>query len=121
MAILRISCLCLAAIFMAGSANAAESGFQNYDGDTLRATFRVENIDAPELKGACDSERQLAVRAREFTKAWLARGRVTITQTGVDRYKRVLARVTRDGEDLGNALVAAGLARPWRGKRENWC
>jgi micrococcal nuclease len=102
---------------------ATSRGFTNYDGDTLRATFRIENIDTPEIKGACDAERKLAVRAKDFTAAWLAKGRVTIKQTGIDQYGRVLARVSRDttGEDLGEALVGAGLARPWKGRREKWC
>ena len=52
---------------------------------------------------------------------FLAQGDVVITQTGVDRYGRVLATVRRDDEDLGAALIAAGLARAWRGRRESWC
>ena len=108
-------------LLLTSPAGAAERGFTNYDGDTLRATFRVANIDTPEIKGACAAERQLAARAKSFTAAWLARGQVTIEQTGVDRYGRVLARISRGGEDLGEALIAAGLARPWKGRRETWC
>lgn len=100
---------------------AADRGFANYDGDTLRATFRIANIDAPEMKGQCDYERNLAIKAREFTRVWLAKGYVTIRQTGVDRYGRILAIVERNGEDLGRALIAAKLARPWVGKRQPWC
>jgi endonuclease YncB( thermonuclease family) len=100
---------------------AASRGFVNYDGDTLRATFRIANIDAPEIKGQCDDERRLAIKAREFTRVWLAKGRVTIKQTGVDRYGRILALVERNGEDLGKALIAARLARPWVGRRQPWC
>ena len=103
------------------SASSADRGFVNYDGDTLRATFRLENIDTPEIKGACDAEKKLALRAKDFTKAWLAKGKVTIQQTGIDKYGRVLARVDRNGEDLGEALIKAGLARPWKGRRERWC
>ncbi len=115
--------IALTAFLVSNSAIAAERGFTNYDGDTLRATFRIENIDTPEIKGACDAERKLALRAKDFTAAWLAKGRVTIKQTGIDQYGRVLARVSRDttGEDLGEALVGAGLARPWKGRREKWC
>ena len=99
----------------------AESGFTNYDGDTFKATFRIANIDTPEIKGSCDAERKLAARAKVFTANWLAKGLVTIKQTGVDRYGRALALVSRDSEDLGEALIRAGLARPWKGRRENWC
>lgn len=100
---------------------ASDRGFNNYDGDTLRATFRIANIDAPEIQGQCDYERQLALRAKEFTRLWLAKGHVTIKQTGTDRYGRILARVERNGDDLGEALIKAKLARPWVGKRQPWC
>jgi micrococcal nuclease len=26
-----------------------------------------------------------------------------------------------DGRDLGETLIAEGVARPWRGRREPWC
>lgn len=103
---------------------AADRGFSNYDGDTFRATFRVANIDAPEINGQCAYERQLAIKAREFTRAWLAKGKVEISQDsprGVDPNGRVLVLVRRGGEDLGEALIAAGLARRWDGKRHPWC
>jgi micrococcal nuclease len=114
--------LFLFAFFIARPVSAAsDRGFNNYDGDTLRATFRIANIDTPEIQGQCDSERQLALRAKEFTRVWLAKGHVTIKQTGTDRYGRILARVDRNGEDLGEALIKAKLARPWVGKRQPWC
>lgn len=110
--------LCLLAL----PAYAADGGFQNYDGDTLRATFRIENIDTPELGSAqCPQERRLAEQARGFTRAWLAFGKVTIQQTGIDRFGRVLARVSRGNEDLREALVSKGLAQRWDGKRRSWC
>lgn len=113
--------LALAAIWLPPDGHASERGFSAYDGDTLRATFRIENIDTPEIQGKCAAERRLAEQARDFTRAWLARGNVTIQQTGIDRFGRVLARVTRGDEDLGEALIAAGYARKWDGKRRSWC
>jgi micrococcal nuclease len=113
--------LMLCALFMTSNAQGAERGFTNYDGDTLRATFSIANIDTPEIKGACDSGRKLALRAKKFTSEWLDKGAVTIKQTGVDKYGRVLALVTRGTDDLGLALIEAGLARPWAGRREKWC
>ncbi len=106
---------------LAMSAHAADRGFTNYDGDTFRATFRIANIDTPEIKGECDAERQLAQRAKVFTERFLAQGNIEIRQSGIDRYGRVLAVVSREGSDLGEALIAEGLARPWKGKREQWC
>ena len=106
---------------LAMSAHAADRGFTNYDGDTFRATFRIANIDTPEIKGECDAERELAQRAKVFTERFLAQGNIVIRQSGIDRYGRVLAVVSREGHDLGEALIAEGLARPWKGKREQWC
>lgn len=114
---LAIVALCLFTL----PVNAADRGFQTYDGDTTRAKFRIANIDAPEIEGKCAYERQLATKARDFTRAWLDKGHVVIRTEGLDRYGRVLARMERGGEDLGEALIARGLARPWEGKRRPWC
>jgi endonuclease YncB( thermonuclease family) len=38
-----------------------------------------------------------------------------------DRYDRVVAYIVVDGRDLGEVLMAEGLARAWRGRREPWC
>jgi micrococcal nuclease len=112
--------VCAATIATAAS---AADGFKNYDGDTFNATFRMANIDTPEITGKCAKETQLAVQAREFTRAWLSKGHVVIKQAnpGEDRYRRILVTVERNGDDLGLALIAAGLARPWDGRRHPWC
>lgn len=96
------------------------------DGDTLKregAYIRIENIDAPESgwRASCDAERMLAVKAAETLAALMKRGEVKVVATGVDRYGRTLARVSVDGEDVGERLVAAQVAAPWRGRRHDWC
>jgi micrococcal nuclease len=81
------------------------------DGDTLRDAggerYRVENIDAPERGGRadCAEERVLAEAARAYVEAWIAQSR----------------RVEIDGVDLGERLIARGLAQPWRGRKANFC
>ena len=57
------------------SAHARVRGYSNYDGDTFRATFRIANIDTPELKGKCAHEIELAERAKLFTPAVPCTGR----------------------------------------------
>lgn len=106
-----------------GGERIREANLSIHDGDSLRLTIRVENIDTPEMQGRCPAENRLARQAREFTATWMARhaGRVEVRASKVDRYGRVVARVSADGEDLGEALIAAGLARPWKGRREPWC
>lgn len=121
---MRLPAVLIAGLLLSWPAAAADRGFVTHDGDTTRATFRIANIDTAEIDGKCDYERQLAIKARDFTRAWLARGQVTIRQQhprGVDPYGRVLVLIERSGEDLGEALIAAGLARKWDGKRRPWC
>jgi micrococcal nuclease len=98
------------------------------DGDTIEcagaARVRLVNIDAPELRGRCALESELAARARAFVAARLAEGVVTIRpdpRRPRDRFGRTLAWVAVDGADLGEALIAEGLARRWDGRRRAWC
>ena len=98
------------------------------DGDTVRAggeTYRVANIDAPESgwRAQCLYERRLAVAASEFVRQEMAAARrVEALPVGRrDRYGRVVAHLHVDGEDLGERMIALGLAQEWRGRRANWC
>jgi endonuclease YncB( thermonuclease family) len=98
-------------------------------GQNIRTRVRLAGIDAPELKGKCARERDLAQRARAYILAQLdsaAAGPapVQLREVRYGKYAgRVLARVeTLDGTDLGQGLVTAGLARPYDGRRrESWC
>lgn len=99
------------------------------DGDTLEdmgadITFRIENIDTPETgsRARCQAERDLGNRATQQARALISSGDVELRPTGrIDRYGRTIAFVLIDGRDLGETLIASGLARPWRGRREPWC
>lgn len=53
--------LCL----IASSAN-AERGYNAHDGDTFRATFRIANVDSPEIDGKCEAERRFDLQAKEI-------------------------------------------------------
>jgi endonuclease YncB( thermonuclease family) len=100
------------------------------DGDTLDCAgrrVRLANIDAPELHGRCPSEIQMAERAKLAAMIALADAPVRVVPDGgpsggKDRYGRLIARVSVDGNDLGATLVAQGLARPYTGgARQGWC
>jgi micrococcal nuclease len=107
-----------------------------YDGDTFRVTIRnwpavvgervpvrVLGIDAPELRGKCQQEKERARAAKQFTVAAL-RGakRIELQQIERGKYFRLLARVSVDGRDLGEQLIERGLARPYDGgTRRGWC
>ncbi len=98
-------------------------------GQDLSTRVRLAGIDAPELKGKCDRERDLARRARAYLLARLdpaaaGAGTVRLREIRYGKFAgRVLARVeTLDGTDLGQGLLAAGLARPYDGcRRASWC
>lgn len=102
---------------------------QAIDGDTLRDAdgerYRVENIDAPEHgeRSECAAERALAREASAYLANWLRHARhVDAHPIGRrDRYGRVVARIEIDGVDLGDRLMARGLAQPWRGRKANFC
>ncbi|OYX04765.1 MAG: hypothetical protein B7Z15_17375 [Rhizobiales bacterium 32-66-8] len=94
------------------------------DGDTfwLRGEkIRISNIDAPEMDAACDAELRLALVSMRRLGELLASGRLYIRREGLDRNGRTLATIAIDGEDIGDQLVAEGLARTWTGRREPWC
>jgi endonuclease YncB( thermonuclease family) len=100
------------------------------DGDTLEdlaadITYRIENIDTPETgpRAQCTAERELGDRATREARALIAAAEeIQLSPTGrIDRYGRSIAFVLIDGRDLGETLIAEGLARPWRGRREPWC
>jgi endonuclease YncB( thermonuclease family) len=99
------------------------------DGDTLEVLtggerIRLLNIDAAELgDGArCGAEARHAQAAKAELRLMVRRAeQVTIARTGADAYGRTLAVVRVDGSDAGAALIVAGLARPWEGRRRDWC
>ncbi|GAM99445.1 nuclease [alpha proteobacterium U9-1i] len=100
------------------------------DGDTIEdlATgerIRLANVDTAEIRdGArCAAERRHGERARTEVGLLLSRARdIAVRRTGrADSYGRTIAYVLIDGRDLGRTLIAEGLARPWRGRREPWC
>jgi micrococcal nuclease len=114
----------------ADSPRAATPRIRVIDGDTVEdmsadITYRIVNIDTPETgsRARCAAERDLGNRATQRTRALIAAaGNVELRSTGrIDRYGRTIAFVLIDGRDLGETLIAGGLARPWRGRREPWC
>lgn len=124
----RLPTLLLALCVVSGGAH-ARTDCRAIDGDTItcgKIHIRIVNVDTPELgaHARCPAEAELAERARRFTAEQLAGSKVEIRpdpKRPHDRYGRTLARVTVDGIDLGEALVAAGLAREWDGRRRTWC
>lgn len=62
-----------------------------------------------------------AIEATKRLAAILSSHEFTIEPSGKDRYGRVLARFRIGDTAAGDMLIAEGLARRWRGRREDWC
>lgn len=107
-----------------------------YDGDTCTVTLpglhpffgdhipiRVAGVNTPEMRGECEEEIQLAIRARAFLRCRLAGAiRVDLVNPARDKYFRIRARLIVDGEDVGAALIREGLGLPYYGgTRQSWC
>ena len=106
-----------------------------HDGDTCRmiipylpAPFTIMPvrfliIDAAEMNGKCEQERQLAVQARMMTIRMLTEAhRIDLLQVKPDTFFRLDAVVIADGVNVNEALLRAHLAVPSSGTRtQDWC
>ncbi|WP_176400316.1 thermonuclease family protein [Sphingobium sp. Z007] len=97
------------------------------DGDTFwfrGDKYRIADIDTPETHGPrCAAEGQLGARATRRLQVLMNDGAFSLENADrdTDRYGRALRIVTREGQSIGDQLVAEGLARPWDGGRHPWC
>ncbi len=105
-----------------------------YDGDTLtvdaepwpgltaRTSVRVAGVDTPEIRGKCQSEKDLAVRARDFVRGTVG-AQVQLTNVRLGKYAgRVVADVWVNEQKLSDLLIAENLGRPYHGgRRKGWC
>ena len=97
------------------------------DGDTFYyrgEKIRVADINTPEVsEPKCALEARLGAEATRRFQSLLNAGPIELRRGArdEDRYGRKLRTVHRNGRSLGDALVAEGLAHPWRGYKEDWC
>ena len=110
-----------------------------YDGDTLtveagiwpdliwEGSVRILGVDTPEIRGACETEKALAIAARDYILDLLLDESVILADVENDKYGgRVLANVYiwQDEElaRVSDLLIANGHAREYHGgTREGWC
>ncbi|WP_421590504.1 thermonuclease family protein [Shinella sp. M27] len=95
--------------------------FTVHDGTGRREKIRIENIDAPEIDGACAAERATALQAEDELATQVSGHRIKLVRGKLDRYGRRLARVAVDARDVGETLIEHGLARRWDSWRKPWC
>jgi micrococcal nuclease len=96
------------------------------DGDTFDiggTRVRVAGIDAPETHPSrCANEVALGAAATQKLAALLRGGPLWISGNIIDRYGRSVRTVRVNGEDVADAMISAGLARNYDGKkRQGWC
>jgi endonuclease YncB( thermonuclease family) len=102
------------------------------DGDTFKIgqrKIRIIGIDAPEIRGQCRRELELAVASTARLQALLNQGpfeMVGRVDDRQDRYGRDLRSVRRqlpDGsyQSIAAEMRASGLARRYHGFKSSWC
>ena len=107
-----------------------------YDGDTFRVNIdslppivgkniaiRVNGVDTPEIRGKCQYEKNLALKARDFVRGKLANAKeIKLTNLQRGKYFRVVANVVVDGVSLEQELLDNELAYEYSGgKKLKWC
>ena len=95
-----------------------------WPGHYVEVAIRLAGIDTPELRGKCDAERDLALKAKTTLAGWLASGRVRLFDVTYDKYGgRAVARVeTETGMDVASNLISSGLAHAYQGRtKPGWC
>ena len=105
-----------------------------YDGDTFKINLncslavycekvpvRVLGVDCPEIKGKTEKEKRLARQAKAFTKDFLEKGPVSLSNCSRDKYFRLLCDVTNaQGKNLAQELRKHKLGYEyWGGTKSN--
>ena len=102
------------------------------DGDTVildclgmgQFRARLMGFDTPEThRPRCNREALLGQAATRRLRALLdTPAGFAVQLGGWDRYERRLITITINGSDVGDTLIAEGLALPYqRGRRPDWC
>ena len=96
-----------------------------WPGMIVETRIRVRGIDTPEIRGKCEEEKTKARDAKRMTAKLLPSGtKVELRNIKQDKYagRHDADVILSDGRSLADALIAAGLARPYDGgKRPDWC
>ena len=91
--------------------------------DDQRSRIRLALIDAPEIKGNCQDEKQLAIKARDFVRSKLKNAhKIELKNMRHDHFGRILANVYVDGKNLSQQLIDQNLAIYFSGSNQfDWC
>jgi len=107
-----------------------------YDGDTLRVNIdsfpdivgkniriRIKGIDAPEIKGKCQKEINLAIIARDYLRNAINKSnQIELRNIERGKYFRIVGELYIDGENISKGLIKEKLAYIYQGgKKRSWC
>lgn len=91
----------------------------------ISVRVRIKNIDTPEIKGECEYERDMAMRAKQRLGELIPVGSVVeLANIKDDKYLgRIDANVIdASGQDVGTRMIREGLGRKYNGgHRDKWC
>jgi len=103
-----------------------------YDGDTVHLVFeflgqlfkwhtRIAHVDTPELRTKNLEEKKLGYQTRDKLIEYIHGKVVEVVCLDFDKYGRVLAEITYNGERIDEWLISNGYAKPYEGKtKEAW-
>ena len=95
-----------------------------WPGLSQRISIRLDGVDTPEDRTRLACEKAMGLKAKAFTQQFLAGGTAVLTDVHLGKFAgRALGRLSVGGFDLGEALLNAGLARPYFGGKRSkpWC
>jgi len=107
-----------------------------YDGDTLRVNIdsfpdivgkniriRIKGIDAPEIKGKCQTEIDLAIMARDYLRNAINQSsQIELRNIERGKYFRIVGELYIDGENISKGLIKEKLVYIYHGgKKRSWC
>ena len=138
---LFLFCICFLGVFSVQAATEYGTAIVSkvisvYDGDTFRVDIdslppivgknipiRLNGVDTPEIRGKCQYEKDLAIKARDFVRNKLANAKeIKLTKLQRGKYFRVVAYVMIDGVSLEQELLDNRLAYKYTGgKKSSWC
>jgi endonuclease YncB( thermonuclease family) len=88
-----------------------------WPGHMVHVNIRIRGIDAPELRGRCETEKQAAREAKAVLARLIAEQAVLVSNIGGDKYYgRVVADVADErGQDVALLLLGLAVVRQYAG------
>jgi len=102
-----------------------------YDGDTItiatkihkmspvyRFSVRLNGIDTPEIKTHSKTEKELAIKAKEFLSGIILDKIVELKNISTEKYGRLLADVYFEGCHINSLMITNGYAVKYNGGKK---